>query len=393
MIRVLFVDDEPHVLDGLRVALRAQRRRWTMAFALGGEAAVALVAREPFDVVVTDMRMPRVDGCQVLAATQAHLPGAARIVLSGFAEVEATLRALPVAHQFVAKPCEPAILVNVIDRACQLHALVANSAVRDLVGRVTTLPSPSKTYQAVMTAAADVEATAAQVASVIERDVAMTAKILQFVSSAFFGPRQRITSIQNAIVYLGFNMVRSLVLSAEVFRSGAEPLSAIEQHSLAVAQVAAHVAGAGHDADDAYLAGMLHDVGKLVARSAWPERSEATERAAADGRRPLDEVEAEILGASHAEVGGYLLGLWGLPYDIVEAVANHHRPERVEQPRFDVLAALYVADSLVHEAAGAPLPEGFDAYLERLAVAHRAAEWRARAQAVWAEAIGLEKEP
>lgn len=393
MIRVLFVDDEPQVLDGLRVALRAQRHRWTMSFALGGEAALELIAKEPFDVVVTDMRMPRVDGCQVLAATQARLPGAARIVLSGFAEVEASLRALPVAHQFVSKPCEPSTLVNLIDRACQLHALVADRAVRDLVGSVTTLPSLSTNYQAVMTAVADVHATAADVSRVIERDVAMTAKILQFVSSGFFGPRQRITSMEEALVYLGFNMVRNLVLSAEVFRSGGEGLSGLELHSLAVAEVARHVAGPERDMDDAYLAGMLHDIGKLVARSAWPEQVEELERSAAGDGRPLHQIEAEVLGTSHAEVGGYLLGLWGLPYDIVEAVANHHHPERVAQTGIDILAAVHVADSLVHAAAGeAPLPEGFEGYLKQFGVTGRAGEWEEYARSVWLDASRGEQE-
>lgn len=103
--RVLFVDDEQEVLEGLRNLLRRNRHEWDMVFALGGYEALAELSRGTVDVVVTDMRMPGMDGAQLLAQVKTVSPSTARLVLSGHAEKEAILRALPVAHQFLSKPC------------------------------------------------------------------------------------------------------------------------------------------------------------------------------------------------------------------------------------------------------------------------------------------------
>lgn len=149
MKRVLFVDDEPNILEGLRTLLRRHRRQWEMTFAVGGPAALELLKTENFDVVVSDMRMPEVDGAALLAHVQRQQPRTVRIVLSGHTELEAALRAIPVAHQFLSKPCDAAELENVVERACALQSLVEDPKIRQAVGGIQQLPALPRVYHGV----------------------------------------------------------------------------------------------------------------------------------------------------------------------------------------------------------------------------------------------------
>jgi DNA-binding NtrC family response regulator len=146
MKHILFVDDEQQILDGLKDLLRKQRKQWTMVFALGGEAALRELQQQPFDVVVSDMRMPGMDGATLLTRVKELYPSSARIILSGHAERDSIVRALPVAHQFLNKPCDAALLRMVVERACELQRLLQNEKIRCLIGKLDKLPSVPHTY-------------------------------------------------------------------------------------------------------------------------------------------------------------------------------------------------------------------------------------------------------
>ncbi len=117
---VLFVDDELNVLEGLRTRLHRQRSKWEMVFVQSGREALERLAQGDVDVLVTDMRMPEMDGVTLLKRAQEEYPRVVRIVLSGHAELEAALRAIHVAHQFLSKPCEAGVIENVVERAVLL---------------------------------------------------------------------------------------------------------------------------------------------------------------------------------------------------------------------------------------------------------------------------------
>jgi HD-like signal output (HDOD) protein len=391
--RILFVDDEPSILDGLRRLLHKQRHKWEMEFAPGGEEALALLAERAFDVIVTDMRMPTMDGATLLGEVQKRQPAVVRIVLSGHAELEATMRAVPVAHQFLTKPCEREKLENVIERACALQALVDDPAIRRIVGRIHQLPSRPRVYADLLVALAREETTLADVAQIVERDLAMSAKLLQLVNSAFVRLSRRITRIEEAAGYVGINTIKHLALVLEVFQTGRArsevgglSLELLHRHSQLTASIAAELLADKREQEDAIVAGLLHDVGKLILANELPRQ---LQRAAARMRAepcPQHVAEQALLGCTHAELGGYLLGIWGLPYPIVEAVANHHAPARVAQQRFDVLAAVHVADALAHEHLPPPVREARAAgpvldpgYVEALGAAGELAGWRALA--------------
>jgi putative nucleotidyltransferase with HDIG domain len=328
------------------------------------------------------------DGATLLKKVQVQYPNVVRIVLSGHAELETALRSVSVAHQFLAKPCDASSLQNVVDRACSLQALLNDDAIRSAVGTIGRLPSAPAVYVAVTRALEDPDSSMKDLAKLIERDMAISAKVLQLVNSAFFGLPQRVGSVQQALSYLGANMIRRVLLSVETFSMfekekvpGPFSLEAVQAHSNAVANVASKLLTEAQPSGDAFMAGMLHDVGKLILAVYVPDHFKRAMALAVERKTPLYLAEQELFGVTHAEVGAYLLGIWGLPYAIVEAVAHHHAPARVEHAAFDVLDAVYAAEALISEAAKGPqraiVPPHFDrAYLAGFEVESKLPAWR-----------------
>ncbi len=389
---ILFVDDEPAVLDGLRNLLRKQRHRWHMTFAQGGKAALEELEKAPFDVVVSDMRMPGMDGAELLRNVKERYPGTARVVLSGHADQEMVTRALPVAQQYLSKPCDGEQLRGVIDRVCELQALVAGTAVRDIVGRLDKLPSIPETYLRLTKAIANPDTGMEEISKVVQRDPAMCAKVLQLVNSAYFGLARPLASVAQAVSYLGLDLLKGLALTLDVFAAANAILPSagfsfdrLQQAALLTAKLAKRIAAADpKEAEAAYTAGMVRDIGIIIFAMSMPDRLGEVGRIAAESGRPLDEIEREQLGASHAAVGGYLLGVWGLPLPIVEAVAYHHVLRVIPRERMDASVAVHVADGLalgaLAQAAGEPYTERLDmATLQALGVVGQLPEWRERA--------------
>jgi len=361
MKRVLFVDDEIRILEGLRRMLRPMRNEWEMAFAPGGQAALDLMAHSPFDAIVSDMRMPEMDGATLLQQVRERYPEVIRIVLSGHTEMSTALRAVPIAHQFLAKPCDAGTLRLAIERACHLQALLTDSCVRSTVGALGDLPALPRIYDALNKALADPDSSLRKISGIVEQDIGISAKILQLANSAFFGSSEPVANIQSAVGYLGLNALKCLVLSLEIFKVFAPrtnvpgySIDAMQRHALITAHIVARLPVPKHLADVAFVSSMLHDVGKLIQAWKLPESFAETIRQSADEHLPLYKVEERARGFSHAEIGAYLLGIWGLPYPVVETVALHHAPTRVPHQGFDAIAAVYVANLLAHRVDPVP---------------------------------------
>jgi HD-like signal output (HDOD) protein len=358
MKRILFVDDEVSILDGLKRMLRPMRAEWEMTFAPGGEQALALLATGQFDVIVTDMRMPGMDGAALLEAVREKYPSMLRIILSGYTELQASLRAVPVAHQFLLKPCDPDMLRAGIARATSLGEVLDSRMLTSLVGALRDLPSLPRVFAELKLALGDPRTTIEQVSRIVERDIAVSAKLLQLVNSAFFGLARDVTDVKTAVSCLGMTVLHDLVLTLEVFRSfnanefvTEEYLESFHLHAQLTARIAAGISQNNRLSPGVVLAALLHDVGKLVIAERTPAHfARALNQSRAEGR-PLFEVEEELTHISHAEVGAYLLSLWGLPYSLVEAVAHHHHPRRVPQNGVDMVLVVYVANLLAHERA------------------------------------------
>lgn len=360
---VMFVDDEPNVLDGIRRMLRGKRDEWDMEFVSGGEEALALLKGRHFDVVVSDMRMPGMTGVQLLESVMARSPDTVRFILSGHADQELICKSIGSTHQYMSKPCETEVLVNTIDRAFALRDILRKDNLQKLVARIKTIPSLPDLYLQVVQEMKSPNASVQRVGQIISKDIGMSAKILQLVNSAFFGPRRRVADTTQAASLLGLDVLKSVVLMAQVF-SQIGPvgpkgwsMEALWGHSLLVARCAqaiAHQSKAEKKAlDDAFMAGLFHDLGKLVLAANLPdEYAEALARIEAGEADGLD-AERQVFGATHAEVGAYLLGLWGFSDSILEAAAFHHRPGDCLGRQFSSLAAVHVANAEVNRLAPA----------------------------------------
>ena len=390
MRRILFVDDEINILDGIRRLLHADRDRWDMQFAVGGEAALQACEANAFDVVISDMRMPGMDGATLLGHIHDRFPSTARIILSGFADGILAARAVPVAHRFLAKPCNASELRSAIERVCAMQDLLSSPELRRIVGGVGQLPSLSVTYTDLTRALRDPTTSIRQVAEIIERDIAMSAKVLQLANSAFFGLARRVSSLPSAVSCLGMETIKNLALTSEVFRvfvpDARVPQSvcdSIQQHAIRAAAIASALPVERGTRDITAVAVLLHDIGSLFLASAMPGEFCAVLSQVSNRKCKSFEAEEELLGTSHAEIGAYLLGLWGIPSLAVEAIAHHHHPTRIPHTAFDCTVAVYVADLLADEledhpegSTGLEIAEPDRACLESLGILDKLPEFR-----------------
>ncbi|MEV4702943.1 response regulator [Actinoplanes sp. NPDC049316] len=345
--RILFVDDEPRILDGLRRSLRARRYDWDMDFATSGAQALEALAGAPYDVVVSDMRMPGMDGAELLTeAGRAH-PGVARVVLSGHIEPEVIVKVAMAGHRFLTKPSDADSLTAVIDQLLLRTCASRPSLARRLAGAVLSIPeSPGHADSVAALLAPDATVETAVHAAVC--DVGLAAKLLQLSGSRFFGARPRNYSIESIVRAMGVPMVQAVAdaghrsWSPAGWYPGSEPLlAATWRHARATALLVEQVASPANR-PHAQAAALLQDVGHLICL------------AGADAAADLEAGTRD--GVPFRDVAVELLHLWGVPPPVVVAVAQRDTPHRPDPSGLGVAGALRTAHLLVTQAEAGSLP-------------------------------------
>jgi len=384
--RLLFVDDDPNVLNGLRRSLHRMRQEWDMEFVDNAATALAQFEKQAYDAVISDMRMPGMDGADLLEHIKQRYPDTIRIILSGQSSRTAVFRSIAPAHQFLSKPCDPQELSSRLGQAFAMRDLLSNPSVKTVVARMRSLPSLPTLYEEVLAELRQEEPSFQRIAHTISTDVGMATKLLQLANSAFMGTSGRVSSLTQALTLIGLDNVRALVLSVHVFSqfegnaNAAAHLLGIWDHSIAVSNLAQKIASAEGGSrmllEECFTAGLLHDLGKVVLLAELP-RETLQVFMTASGVCPKS--ERERLGCTHAEVGAYLMSIWGLPLPLVHAVAHHHTPSKAEETKFSSLTAVHAADAIVTEHDPSPLNR--DAvldlgYLSRLGLGGKESVWR-----------------
>ena len=391
--RIIFVDDEPMVLKGLQRTLRKMRGEWEMTFTSSSKEALDILGSGSFDVIVSDLRMPEMDGMQLLAEVKSKHPQVVRIILSGQVEQESTFKCVQVAHQSLSNPCDADILKHTLNKLFGLRHLLEDESIKRIVSQTETLPSLPEVYTDVISELQSADPSVQKVGEIISTDLAMTAKILHVVNSAFFGLVRKINNPKEAVMLLGTETIKALVLSVKIFSQFNQKKFAwfnfdeLFNHSMSVSMFAQTISKQEHLeqtlVNKSLMAGMFHDLGKLILVTNYQEPYQKVLMEAAKTRQNLWDLEIERFGTSHAEIGAYLMGLWGLEYPVIEAIAFHHCPGKSLSNSTGLLTAVHFGDAfdrlkkdpndLNSENGLRQLDRG---YLDNLGVAGRITDWQ-----------------
>ena len=351
-LTVLFVDDEPRLLEAVVRMLRPFRTEWNVLTTGSGPEALAILAKQDVDVIVSDMRMPVMTGAELLEKVAERHPGVIRLILSGQSDRESLLRSIGSTHQFLSKPCDSSHLRQAVDRAYALRRLLQVPKLTSLVSRIGSLPALPSLYLAIRRELQVDEPSLASISQLAAQDIGISAKLLQIANSGRFAGTNNVLRVEQAVQMLGIETVRSLVLASHLFEACPPqrlPLEALWQHSLMVGTGARAIAVSEQQnslaCECAFSAGLLHDCGLLLIANHLP--NELQQILAEAPHKGWLAAEHDILGATHQELGAYLLGLWGLPDGLVEAVAFHHQPALAPHPDGRALSAVHVAESVV----------------------------------------------
>lgn len=382
-LSIMFVDDELNILQGLRRQLRSLRGEWDMCFIDNGHEVLKQLESQHFDVIVSDMRMPEMDGAELLSKIKQLYPHMVRLVLSGYSDQDMTLRAAESAHRYISKPCDPEELRSTVTKTLAVQQSLHCHEMIELVTQIDSLPSPPTLYQELTTLIRSEYSNVQVISQAIRKDPAMTAKILQLVNSSFFGLRQQVTNVSDAVKLLGRALIHSIALSTNLYRQLETQhleLRNLWEHSYQVACVARQIAMTEKMSKDmtdaAFTAGLLHDTGKLIFSTRLADTYTQVLEEVEETGKPSWVIENEKLGFNHAEIGGYLLNLWGLPDHIVSTVVFHHQPLNSQETSFSTLSTVHVANYLVNKHNQPAKTNCLDqAYIEKLGLSGSIRTW------------------
>ncbi|PLX70082.1 MAG: hypothetical protein C0603_03850 [Denitrovibrio sp.] len=333
MKNLLFVDDEKNILQSLKRSFYKKRDQWNMTFVSSGKEALLFLADNDVDIVVTDMKMPEMTGVELLEIIQKKYSGVIRIALSGHADQDLLIESIGLYHQYYTKPCDLQTLEEGITEAFDLYNILRDKTARDLINGSKNLPILPAVYNDLRKALIDPECSISDLSLIIERDISLTANLLNFINTPFFGLRSNITNIKQAVTLLGIDIIKSMVLTIDVFRRSHViidkfDLNRLMDHSVRVANYAriiAHHEGVKQsDLDMFFVTGILHDIGKVVLYNNYEVEYGNVINKIDKSLTTIQQAENSLMGVNHSHIGAYLLGLWGFDKEIVYAVANHH---------------------------------------------------------------------
>jgi len=397
MNRVLFVDDEVFVLDGLKRMLRRMRTQWEMDFVDSGEAALQMMAQKEFDVIVSDMRMPNMNGAELLNEVKDLHPNTIRFILSGYSDKDLILKSLDSTHQYLAKPCDPETLKTRILRATSLQESISNDALKNLISQLGELPTLPALYEEILSLLRQSDVSSECLSDAIKKDIGMTAKILKFANSGYVGLKRKISGMNDAVSYLGMDYIRSIILTIgafgrlKQFQIDGSTLEDFWGNSLMVAEAAKAITisqtSSRTMAEESYVGGLLHACGKLILSANFPSKYVEVNKMVEEDGLPLLDAEVKIFGAHHGQVGAFILGLWGLAGPIVEAVHWYRNPSNSIPVDFQPLTSVHVASSLIFESGDEEEDLSSDSglfnnaeldkdYLEKISLLNRLEDWR-----------------
>lgn len=332
-------------------SVRESRPSWSVVSSSDKVSAVELSPKS--QIVLIDVSSPWATD-DLFREIAARAPGVLRVAAVPEMEVWRAVRTSSVAHQVVSARSDVGIVMDVCERSLSMSGVLSNPALLDVISMNPSLSAPPEIWHRLSEVLANPNSGATEVASAVATDSAITAQVMRMANSAFFGLSRQVERLEDAVSLLGLTLIRAIVLEAEVSMSFVPTLPGfdrklVQHHAAGVANISRHIAGRSAAAD-AFLAGFLVDIGLTLLASSAPSQMTALVEASERESSPLHTVEREILGFTHGELGACLLGLWGLPMTVIEAVALHH-----ERPDFKGLMSVREVVYIARDAANSSL--------------------------------------
>ncbi len=388
---ILFVDEEKFVHKALKRSFRKMRQEWDMRFSATPSEAMEILNNEPIEVVVTETVFQGESGLDFLKVVREGHPNSVRIIMSGYSDQDVILKSVDLAHQYLAKPCEDEALKSTINRAFMMKKLLDHRALKEIVSQIDSLPTLPAIYVELVEELKSEDASIEKIGDMISKDIGLTAKILKMVNSSFFGLRQQITSPAKAVSMLGLDLIKAIVLTKGAFdkfknlKFHGFSLEQMWQHAMLTGAFSKNIAREGgldrKGSDTAFMAGLLHDIGKLLIAAYLPDSYRLINKLIEQKPLSMAQAETVVLGTTHAGVGAYLLGLWGLPDAILEAAAFHHDPMLSSGNGLTSTAIVHVANALAESGKNIIQSEGvidgldYD-YLQKKGILSNLETWR-----------------
>ena len=358
---ILFVDDEQAVLDGFRRMLHPMHDQWHMDFAPNGRTALDMMAKDTYDVIISDMQMPGMNGAELLGKVKECYPQVIRIVLSGQSDISALPQMLRVAHQFLSKPVESKRLIFKVSRARALKDMLRDDALSKLILRMEALPSHPSLYIELRDELSILEPSTQKVGDIVSRDMGLTLKVLQIINSGFFPTHRPVLDPRLMVDALGINTIMDIADLTTVLPerdralSTLPPLGDLWEHSRRAGKIARAIARAEsinqEITDEAYLAAFMHDIGKIILTAHLPDKYAIMLSLVEARGMPQSAAEKQVFDSVHSDVGAFLLALWGMPASIFIPVACHDDPNRCQDSQQMVRTAIVHTANIFEHAA------------------------------------------
>jgi putative nucleotidyltransferase with HDIG domain len=357
--KILFIDDHKNILESLRLSLRSMQNEWDMSFAPSGAEGLDMFDRIWPDVVVTDMRMPNMDGTHVLRNIQKRKPDVGKIILSGYSDKETVIKNIQLANEYLSKPCKTQDLIAAIRNTLRTNDIILSAEIKNIIAEIETIPSSSAVYESLIRELENDNATSRTISKIISQDVALAASIIRIINCTFFNFPKQVKDIEHAVRMLGSQTLLNIIKSSHLFDKLKEfdnseiSIKMLWEHSLRVARLAKLIAANSNlpetNCNDCVIASMFHDIGKFIFASKMKHQFSEVLAMVRRENCTIDVAERCIMGASHAEVGAYLLARWGFSHDQITILRSHHDESVMDSQAVTPQMVLYVADSLDHE--------------------------------------------
>lgn len=397
---ILFVDDNANIISGIQRQLRPYREQWQLFFANSGAEALHLMAKQPIDLIVSDMMMPEMRGDELLKKVSELYPCTVRMILSGYADEDTLKSGMEVAHQYLGKPCSSEILRETILQIFKIQACVCNPRIIAELGDANQLPSLPKIYQELSAAIADENISIGDIADIFAHDMVLSAKLLHLVNSPYFGMNRLVSNLTDAVNLIGIKKLNSLVLSAHIKNAFPVTSPAMERYmeylwldagraSELARQIALSEDQQEDRPDQAYLGGLLHNMGLLIFLSRGGNKLNALMNQVKSTDVPVAELETAIFGFTRSEAAAYVLSLWKIPPRIIEAILLQNTPNTTAYNGISALTAVHAASCLLKPSVMSGCNRLFEmtldtAYLQRINKLERLPDWQKLADKVMA---------